>query len=361
MFTGLDNQTLNDAQAAARLLFHHRRALGLDTRAIKLDTLSADITAELETRSQPEAATADRRLIDLPGELEQALAERGRALPGWAMEGTFLARSTIGQYRAQLASARLSGDTISGLRRALTGAGGGYAVVRLGNVADALGTGNQFLRVATAILAELAVPFQPFRRWPLWKEIGTNLDADPGLSTGTGYNAFHMDLVNATRPPDYTVLLCIRPDPLGGGPSILSDARAAASRLTPENRALLAGSAYRYGSFYELSDVGNEYKPFPVLDSEPADTGFVRFTAKMLSEPALEEAHASAARELAGQLINGQTSFTLQRGDLLIINQHRYLHGREPLSDGQEDIPPAGRRLLLQLFLRSNGTGPMPS
>ena len=292
-------------------------------------------------------------ITDLPAELEEALIELAPALPALAVAGSFLAGSTIEQYRAQLAPAPLLDQAISGLRRTLSGATGGYAVVRLGNTARALGTGDQFLRVATAILAEVAVPFQPFNRWPLWKEIGTNLDANPGRSTGTGYNAFHMDLVNATRPPDYTTLLCIRPDPLGGGPSILSDARAAASRLSPSSRALLAEKAYRYGSFFELSDVGEEYAPFAVLDSDPADAGFVRFTAKMLTEPGLDEAHASAARELAGHLAEGQPSLMLQRGDILIVNQHRYMHGREPLGAGQEAVPPADRRLLLQLFLRS--------
>lgn len=299
------------------------------------------------------ARTDDGRFIDLPSELEEDLIKLGHTLPAWTMEGTFLARSTIEQYRAQLGSAPLFDEAISSLLHMLSGAPGGYAVVRLGNIARALEDGNQFLRVATAILAAVAAPFQPFRRWPLWKEIGTNLDVNPGLSTGTGYNALHMDLVNATRPPDYTTLLCIRPDPLGGGPSILSDARAAISRLTPQSRTLLADKAYRYGSFFELSDVGEEYKPFAVLDSEPADVGFVRFTAKMLAAPGLQEAHASAARELVDHLLAGQISFTLRRGDFLIVNQHRWVHGREPLSAGQNGIPPDARRLLLQLFLRS--------
>jgi hypothetical protein len=321
-------------------------------------TESQAITGKKMEESKEMSATATARFIDLPSELEEALIERGHTLPAWTMEGTFLARSAIEQYRAQLASAPLSGATIISLLRILSDAASGYAVVRLGNIADALGTGDQFLRIATAILAQVAVPFQPFTRWPLWKEIGTNLDASPGLSTGTGYNAFHMDLVNATRPPDYAALLCIRPDPLGGGPSILSDARAAISRLTPSSRALLADKAYRYGSFFELSDVGKEYKPFAVLDSEPADTGFVRFTAKMLAEAGLDEAHASAARELTGHLVEGQITVMLQRGDLLIVNQHRCVHGREPLGAGQEHVPPEARRLLLQLFLRSAGTGP---
>jgi hypothetical protein len=299
------------------------------------------------------AITPAETIIDVPAELEEALIELAPALPAWAVAGSFLAGSTIEQYRSHLSSAPLFDETISGLLRTLSGATGGYAVVCLGNIARALGTGDQFLRLATAILAEVAVPFQPFKQWPLWKEIGTNLNANPGRSTGTGYNAFHMDLVNATRPPDYTTLLCIRPDPLGGGSSILSDARAAASRLSPSSRALLAEKAYRYGSFFELSDVGEEYAPFAVLDSDPVDAGFVRFTAKMLTEPGLDEAHASAARELAEHLVAGQVSFMLRRGDVLIVNQHRFMHGREPLGAGQEAVLPTDRRLLLQLFLRS--------
>ncbi|WP_413809425.1 TauD/TfdA family dioxygenase [Streptomyces sp. OE57] len=300
--------------------------------------------------------------IDLPSELEEALIDLGSALPAWSVKGTFLADSTIERYRAKLDSTPLFDEFRGSLLSTLSGTGAGYAVVRLRNIAQALGVGDQFLRLAMAILAEVAIPFQPFQRWPLWKEIGTNLNANPGLSTGTGYNAFHMDLVNATQPPDYTTLLCVRPDPLGAGASILSDARAAVSRLTPSSRALLTDAAYRYGSFFELSDVGEEYKPFPVLDGEPADRGFVRFTAKMLAESGLDEAHAHAAKELADQMIAGQVAFTLQRGDFLIVNQHYWVHGREPLGDGQADVAPEHRRLLLQLFLRSAGTtGPIAS
>lgn len=291
--------------------------------------------------------------IDLPSELEEALIGLVSVIPAWSVEGAFLANSTIQRYRTELASTPLFAETIRALRRLLGGEWGGYAVVRLGNIAEVLGTGDRFLRLVTAILADVALPFQPFKRWPLWKGIGTNLDAKPGLSTGTGYNAFHMDLVNATRPPDYTTLLCIRPDPLGGGLSILADARAAVSRLTEESRTVLAETAYHYGAFYGLSDVGEEYKPFPALDGKPADIGFVRFTAKMLTESRLGDARTSAARELVGQMVRGQHSLMLQRGDLLIVNQHRFVHGRKPLGVGQERVQPEDRRLLLQLFLRS--------
>lgn len=49
----------------------------------------------------------------------------------------------------------------------------------------------------------------------------------------------------------------------------------------------------------------------------------------------------------------GQISFMLQPGDYLIVNQRRFLHGREALHSGQETVPVTDTRLLLQLFLRA--------
>ncbi|MFE4048957.1 TauD/TfdA family dioxygenase [Streptomyces sp. YIM B13518] len=290
--------------------------------------------------------------IDIPGELEAALADL--LLPTWELDGLSLAQSTMKRYRNELTVTPRFQETVATLRHALTGEGGGYAVLRLGNLAKALGIDDgRFLRLATAFAAEVAVPFSPFPRWPLWKDIGVKVDKDPGKSSGIGYNAFHMDLVNATLPPDYTTLLCVRPDPLGGGPSILSDAHAAVARLTEDCRALLAESAYHYGTFFDLFGVGEEYKPFPILDGSDLGEGFVRFTAKMLAKSDLGKAHADAARELAEELVRGQVSFMLQPGDYLIVNQRRFLHGREALCRGQETVPAGDRRLLLQLFLRA--------
>lgn len=45
--------------------------------------------------------------------------------------------------------------------------------------------------------------------------------------------------------------------------------------------------------------------------------------------------------------------FKPKPGDYLIVNQRRFLHGREALHSGQETVPVADRRLLLQLFLRA--------
>ncbi|MGI5484955.1 TauD/TfdA family dioxygenase [Streptomyces lavendofoliae] len=290
--------------------------------------------------------------IDIPRELEAALINV--PLPIWKLDGSVLAKSTMKRYRTELTATPQLEEIATTLRHALTGEGGGYAVLRLGNLAKALGNDDdRFLRLATSFAAEVAIPFSPFPRWPLWKDIGVKVDKDPGKSSGIGYNAFHMDLVNASLPPDYTSLLCVRPDPLGGGPSILSDAHAAVARLSEGSRALLAESGYHYGTFFDLHGVGEEYKPFPILDGSDPGEGFVRFTAKMLERSQLGQAHANAAKELAEELVRGQVSFMLQPGDYLIVNQRRFLHGREALHSGQETVPVADRRLLLQLFLRA--------
>ncbi|MEU3724956.1 TauD/TfdA family dioxygenase [Streptomyces sp. NPDC031705] len=289
--------------------------------------------------------------IDIPGDLEAALIDL--TLPRWKLDGPALAPSTMEKYRTELTAGPRFAETVVTLRSALMGEGGGYAVLRLGNLAKALGADDdRFLRLVTGFAAEVATPFSPFPQWPLWKDIGVKVDKDPGKSSGIGYNAFHMDLVNGTLPPDYTTLLCVRPDPLGGGPSILSDAHAAVARLSEDHRAVLAESGYSYGTFYDLHGVGEEYKPFPILDGDPGE-GFVRFTAKMLQRSELRQEHADAARALAEELVQGQVSFMLQAGDYLIVNQRRFLHGREALHSGQEQVPAAHRRLLLQLFLRT--------
>lgn len=289
--------------------------------------------------------------IDISSDLEAALIDL--SLPAWHLDGAFLAPTTIERYRTAMRAAPRFTETVTTLRDALTREGGGYAVLRLGNLAKALGAGDRFRRLVTAFAAEVAVPFSPFPRWPLWKDVGVKIDKDPGKSSGIGYNAFHMDLVNATLPPDYTSLLCIRRDPLGGGLSILSDAHAAVARLPEDSRALLAESSYHYGNFFDLFSVGEEYKPFPILNGSDPGEGFVRFTAKMLERSKLGQAHAAAAQELADELVRGQVSFMLQPGDYLIVAQRRFLHGREALHSGQEAVPAADRRLLLQLFLRA--------
>ncbi len=93
------------------------------------------------------------------------------------------------EYRAELKAAPQFEETATTLHHALTGEGGGYAVLRLGNLAKALGAGDErFLRLATAFAAEVAVPFSPFPRWPCGRTSGsrsTRTPASPAASATT--------------------------------------------------------------------------------------------------------------------------------------------------------------------------------
>ncbi|WP_179382293.1 TauD/TfdA family dioxygenase [Streptomyces sp. SA15] len=230
--------------------------------------------------------------------------------------------------------------------------GDGFAVLEMGVLLDHYGL-DDGQKAATVVLSWLGTPLRAFDKWPLWKPLGTNLTIDPMRATGSGYNPLHIDVVNATLPPDYSVLLCVRPDPRGEGHSIVSQLRRAVDRLSDDDRALLAEPVYRDGAFYELTGVGAEYAPFAIIDDLPPAVGFVRFTAKMLPEMDLRDPHTSAVHALERELIAEQKRFLLGFGDMIVINQHYCVHGRERLGSHQEEVPEERRRLLWQMFLRA--------
>src|ERR1039457_4105729 len=86
--------------------------------------------------------------------------------------------------------------------------------------------------IMTALLSAVGTPVQIFNKWPLWKPIYTMTEVEPSRAGGTGFIPLHMDFVNAEHPPDYTCLLCLRDDPLGGGHSIVSRTDVATDALS---------------------------------------------------------------------------------------------------------------------------------
>jgi len=84
-----------------------------------------------------------------------------------------------------------------------------------------------------------------------------------------------------------------------------------------------------------------------VLGSDDAP---IRFTAKMLLDmPQGPQKDALAALER--ELVASQHRFLLERGNLLIVDNHRMAHGREPLGRGQPNVPFGERRLVRQTYL----------
>ncbi|MEV5358035.1 TauD/TfdA family dioxygenase [Streptomyces sp. NPDC052693] len=291
--------------------------------------------------------------VALPDPLIELLGKQVVDQPAPELEAGHLRADVAAEYDAVLTSSTEAQQVIDRLHGLLDNeAGEGFAVLEVGPLLDHFGL-DDGQKAATMLLSWLATPLRVFDKWPLWKPLGTNLTIDPMRATGAGYNPLHIDVVNATNPPDYSALLCVRPDPRGEGYSLVSQLRRAVDRLSDDERALLADPVYRDGDFYALTGVGDDYNPFPVLDGLPPAEGFVRFTAKMLPDMDKDDPHTSAARALERELIAEQDRFLLGFGDLIIVNQHLCVHGREPLGQGQKDVPEGQRRLLWQMFLRA--------
>ncbi|MFF2566709.1 hypothetical protein [Streptomyces sp. NPDC058084] len=282
--------------------------------------------------------------VTLPKELVADLAQRATDLPQWLLgnDGE-LSPETAARYHGVLAGLpRLAEFTTT--CHQLLGApdGDGFAVLELAELLDAAESEKAGLRAVTALLSLIATPLRAFDHGPLWQPLGTNLANTP----------MHIDVVNSTLPPDYIAQLCVRPDPRGQGHSVVSQVRRAVDRLGYADAELLTHPRYVDGSFFELTGVGEERQPIPILDGLPPSEGFVRFTAMTLADADPADPYAKAARALERELIVGQRRFLLGRGDLLVANQHVCCHGREALGGGQEDVAEDERCLLLQIFLR---------
>jgi hypothetical protein len=292
--------------------------------------------------------------VVLPSELVKSLIRHAGDLPDWKLDSDGLLTEEIAsQYISTLIDLPHVDEFVTTCSLLLDSpVGDGFAVIEFAPLLAAAATEEEGLRVVTALVSLIATPHRAFERWPLWKPLGTNLTIDPMRATGAGYNPMHIDIVNSTLPPDYSALLCVRPDPQGQGHSLVSQTRRAVERLSYEHQELLKEAHYSDGAFFDLNGVGLEWNPFPILDGLPDTEGFVRFTAKMLADADPDLPAIQAARALDRELQAGQQRFLLGAGDMLVVNQHLCCHGREALGGGQADVPEDQRRLLLQIFLR---------
>ncbi|MGW1513100.1 TauD/TfdA family dioxygenase [Streptomyces sp. NPDC002394] len=281
--------------------------------------------------------------VTLPKELVADLARQAAALPEWRLgDDGLLSPETAARYHGVLAGMSRLGEFTTTCHQLLSApAGEGFAVFELAELLNAADSEEAGLRAVTALLSLITTPLRVFDRWPLWQPLSTNLAIDP----------MHIDVANSTLPPDYIAQLCVRPDPRGQGHSLTSQVRRAVDRLGYADAELLTHPRYVDGSLFELTGVGEEWQPFPILDGLPPAEGFVRFTTTMLADADPADPYVKAARALERELIVGQRRFLLGRGDLLIANQHLCCHGREALGGGQEDVPEDERSLLLQIFL----------
>jgi hypothetical protein len=193
------------------------------------------------------------------------------------------------------------------------------------------------------------IPVRVFDRWPMWKPLGVSFEVGPARATGVGLNPLHIDVVNSRFPPDYVAFFCDRVDPLGGGHSLISNLLGAWKALSPNSLRVLSDPHFSEGAFYELTGVGSEYNPFPILDMSTTPPR-IRFTAKMRYD-LKETADREAFDEFLHLLQSQQKIFLLEAGDMVVVNQWVAAHGRLPLGEGQRAVPLERRRLIRQCFM----------
>jgi len=289
--------------------------------------------------------------VPLSDALTDFLGERAHHLPSpWLSDG-HLRAGVAKDYAAVRTASSEAQEAARHLRDLLDDPHGeGYAVLDLVPVLDHYGLGYG-QKAATIILSWLGTPIRAYDHWPLWRTLNVDMLVAPVHATAP--RPLHLDAVNAVRPPDYTAIMCVRPDPFGGGYTLVSQVRRAVDRLSGDERALLAEEVFYHEEYSSVTATGGDLGVFPVLDERPPADGFVRFHSAMPTDGDRDDPHTSALRALERELIAGQSRFRLAVGELLVVNQHLCAHGREALGSGQTSIPEEQRLMAWQTYLRA--------
>ena len=164
------------------------------------------------------------------------------------------------------------------------------------------------------------------------------------LSTMATDHHLHTDESFYPTPSRYVLLHCWRPDPAGGGVSLLAAAEDVLARLTPEEREGCARIRYSWRGVES-----------PILAAMPDSARpRVRFNvreADCLERPraagdalALRVAHAAEAAAIA---------LPMEAGDCLVLDNWRVLHGRTAFA-------PDSPRLLKRVGVEAADTAPTP-
>lgn len=206
--------------------------------------------------------------------------------------------------------------------------------------------------ICTYLLSIFGTPFRVFKNQiGHWRKLEVNLDRPPNRSGGVGLSFLHMDFVNASNPPDIVCLFALRRDPALGGESTISLLDGIEHVLSKEHVGELSKPQFNDGVVVNLNGVGDDINPFAVLN--PDSSWRYRFSGNLL-ESAPDRLSKEAVLEMYNILESRKRTVLLEPGDLLILNQHRVVHGRMPLGSGQEKILPENRRFLLHSFVRTN-------
>lgn len=132
----------------------------------------------------------------------------------------------------------------------------------------------------------------------------------------------HTDLSYVPRPPRFLLMLCVEPDPAGGGESLAADIRIAWQMLTEEDRAILGERRF---SFENAPNTGRGVCHNQPVYERCGAAEIWRFRADTLVYPSFA---AEAVENLTAALESVMKTVAMPRGSLMILDNHRFAHGR---------------------------------
>lgn len=147
-----------------------------------------------------------------------------------------------------------------------------------------------------------------------------------------GLFELHDDFAFAATPPDTTFILCIQPDPQYPvfGLSYLLDSARLIPALKAQRPHLLDFALNTPVTFTSDHSLQKTAYTGHLIEPDPDGGGYeLRYRRRFLS-PEFVQAHAALLSEYEDFTQSLAMEFVLDRGDLLIFNNRRFLHGRGP-------------------------------
>lgn len=144
----------------------------------------------------------------------------------------------------------------------------------------------------------------------------------------------HTDVSYVTAPPRFMLLHCVHPDPQGGGISLLADCNKALALLGDRDREIIGQPMFNF--LYPPGCGEGQSQAHAIFDDR-----LWRFKYSSMRFPKDTATTVERFNEL---LTNVSSPVALKRADLLIIDNHRIVHGRTTFKHVDPDLP--GRHLM---------------
>lgn len=155
----------------------------------------------------------------------------------------------------------------------------------------------------------------------------------------------HTDVSYVPNPPEFMLLHCAHPDPGGGGVTLLADCDEAGTLISRSDRATLARRVFKF--LYPPNCPAGE-SGVHAIDAPK----LWRFKHAAMRIPRFAEGAVASFHEALAEVT---VPLFLERGDLLIADNHRIAHGRTAFNPAPNHGP--GRHILRVYANRKSDDG----